>query len=216
MKITQRSFTTRLVVSVTLIFFSLLMLQITLQYIPAGRELAFLRIKQEALLKPFYFESFYTHVYSSMFALLAGFTQFSVQIRRDYKKLHRAMGYIYVLVVLVFSGPTGIYMGVYANGGWSSQLAFVLLAILWWLFTFLAMKSAWQGDFQSHQKWMIRSYALTLSAITLRLWKWGIVAVFEPRPMDVYRWVAWLGWVINLLVAEGFIKRMNSVRSLPL
>lgn len=212
----RRSSTTRLVVSIILIFFSLLMLQITLQYVPAGREIAFLRIKQMALLEPFYFESFYAHVYSSMFALIAGFTQFSGKLRRDHKGLHRAMGYVYILVVLVFSGPTGLYMGVYANGGWTSQLAFVLLAILWWLFTFLALKSAWKRDFQGHEKWMIRSYALTLSAITLRLWKWGIVVVFEPRPMDVYRWVAWLGWVVNLCVAEVIIRRISSLRSLPL
>jgi hypothetical protein len=52
---------------------------------------------------------------------------------------------------------------------------------------------------------MYRSFALTLSAITLRLWKYLLVGVFHPRPMDVYQVVAWLGWTLNLIVAEWII-----------
>jgi hypothetical protein len=52
---------------------------------------------------------------------------------------------------------------------------------------------------------MLRSFALTLSAITLRIWKVVLVALFQPKPMDVYRWVAWLGWVVNLILIEFII-----------
>ena len=74
----------------------------------------------------------------------------------------------------------------------------------------MAVNTIQKGNVIDHRKWMMRSYALTLSAITLRLWKWGIVKVFEPRPMDVYRVVAWLGWVLNALVAEYIIRRKPS------
>ena len=47
--------------------------------------------------------------------------------------------------------------------------------------------------------------ALTLSAISLRLLKWGIVAVWAPPPMDAYRVVAWLGWGLNLLIVEVWL-----------
>ena len=53
---------------------------------------------------------------------------------------------------------------------------------------------------------MIRSYALTLSAITLRVWKLGLALTLEPRPMDLYRVVAWLGFIPNLIVAEIIIR----------
>ena len=53
---------------------------------------------------------------------------------------------------------------------------------------------------------MYRSYALTLSAITLRAWKWLIINVFETAPMDTYKIVAWLGWVLNLLVIELYLR----------
>lgn len=54
---------------------------------------------------------------------------------------------------------------------------------------------------------MMRSYALTLSAITLRAWKYAVVFLFEPRPMDLYRVVAWLGFVPNVLLVEWLIYR---------
>jgi len=55
----------------------------------------------------------------------------------------------------------------------------------------------------------MRSYALTLLAVTLRLWKLGLVLMFHPNPMDVYRVVAGLGFVPNLLLAEWLIRRVS-------
>jgi hypothetical protein len=58
---------------------------------------------------------------------------------------------------------------------------------------------------------MIRSYALTLSAISLRLFKYIIVFIWHPLPMDTYRIVAWLGWVVNLIIAEIIIHKKARV-----
>ena len=101
-------------------------------------------------------------------------------------------------------------MGFYANGGVTSKIAFVLLAILWLFFTYKALLLAKQKKFTAHQKFMIRSFALTLSAITLRAWKFAITNTVTLPPMDVYRIVAWLGWVINLIIAEIYIQKVLS------
>jgi hypothetical protein len=98
-------------------------------------------------------------------------------------------------------------MSVYANGGPTSKIAFGLLAIGWITFTAVALIKAKDGDFVAHRNFMIRSYALTLSALTLRAWKWSITNSVELPPMDVYRMVAWLGWVPNILIAELLIRR---------
>ena len=82
-----------------------------------------------------------------------------------------------------------------------------MLAIGWVYFTAMAVKKARDGDFVGHRNFMMRSYALTLSAVTLRAWKWGINNSFDFPPMDVYRAVAWLGWVPNILFAEFLIWR---------
>jgi hypothetical protein len=55
-------------------YFFLLMLKITLEYIPVKREVSFLKIKQtEVSKRPEYLYFFYAHVYTSIFVLLSGF-----------------------------------------------------------------------------------------------------------------------------------------------
>jgi uncharacterized membrane protein len=190
----------------TLAFFTALMARITLNYIPYNTDVGFLRIKQQYIGIDFWRTAFFIHVYASIWVLLAGFTQFSGTIQRNSPRLHRTMGYIYVFDVLVITGPAGLIMGFYANGGLYSRIAFVLLAALWIFFTVMALIKAKQKDFKAHRRFMIRSYALTLSAITLRAWKYAITNTMEVAPMDVYRIVAWLGWAGNLLVAEWLIR----------
>lgn len=201
-----------------LAFFCWLMASITVNYIPYNIDVGFLRIKQQYIGVDHWRIAFFIHVYASIWVLLAGFTQFSNTIQRTNPRLHRVMGYIYVTDVLVITGPAGLIMGFYANGGDWSQVAFVLLAGLWIFFTAMALVKAKQKDFKAHRNYMIRSYALTLSAISLRAWKYLITNSYHldsslvVRPMDVYRIVAWLGWVGNLFLAELIIRRMKKPR----
>lgn len=174
-------------------------------YIPYNTDVGFLQIKQDYIGIDHWRIAFFIHVYASLWALLAGFTQFSKRIQRNNSRLHRLFGYIYVTNVLLITGPAGLIMGFYANGGFFSRVAFVLLAVLWIFFTAMALVKARQKDFKAHRRYMIRSYALTLSALTLRAWKYAITNTIVLPPMDVYRVVAWVGWVANLLVAEYII-----------
>src|SRR5688500_12672527 len=194
-------------VLLTLGFFTFLMARITVEYIPYDIDVGFLRIKQDYIDIDHWRIAFFVHVYASMWALLAGFTQFSSYIQSFYPRVHRTLGYVYVTNVLLITGPASLLMSFYANGGPTSKIAFGLLAIGWIVFTAIALVKAKNGDFAAHRNWMIRSYALTLSALTLRAWKWSITNTVELPPMDVYRAVAWLGWVPNLLIAELLIRR---------
>jgi uncharacterized membrane protein len=179
-------------------------------YIPYNTDVGFLRIKQDYIDIDHWRIAFFVHVYSSMWVLLAGFTQFSKTIQNSYAKVHRSFGYIYVAEVLLITGPAGLLMGFYANGGLPSKISFVTLAVLWISFTAIALIKVRKGDYRAHRNFMMRSYALTLSAITLRAWKWSITNSFELPPMDVYRAVAWLGWVPNLAIAELLIWRYSN------
>ncbi|ASK31312.1 hypothetical protein CEY12_14905 [Chryseobacterium sp. T16E-39] len=188
-------------------YFFWLMLQITLEYIPLRADVSFLMIKQtEVDHRPEYLPIFYTHIYTSIFVLLFGF--FAI-LRKDFglKNFHRNAGKIYILLLLIFSAPAGIYMGVFANGGFFSKASFVILGCLWWVTTFKAYQYAKQKKFTLHKQWMWRSFALTLSAITLRMWKVIIVYLFHPNPMDVYQIIAWLGWIPNILLIEILITK---------
>lgn len=186
------------------------MVSLSLPYLGLDTDIAFLRIKQWVFsdyppaLSNIWITAFFVHVFTSIFALIAGFTQFFRNLL--WSRMHRIMGLLYIVVILGLSGPSGFIMGLFANGGWISIIAFTLLSVLWWVFTFKALMAIRKKDYETHAKFMMRSYALTLSAITLRLWKFVIVNyIYEIPPMDLYRLVGWLGWVPNLLIAEWLI-----------
>lgn len=193
---------------ISLVIFSIMMLNITAKYISFGDDVAFLQIKQtEVQTISYYLLIFYVHVFSSILCLPAGFTQFNNQFLKKKKYWHRALGYIYVLSVLIFAAPSGFIIGMYANGGLISIIFFCSLALLWFGFTIQALLKAKQKDWKSHQYFMMRSYALALSAITLRLYKVIIVKVWAPPPMDVYILISGLSWIPNLIFTEWLIKR---------
>jgi hypothetical protein len=188
-----------------LAFFSFLMLRIIWAYIPLEPDTGFLQLKQQYLPITEWRIAFYVHVFSSLLVLFAGFSQFSKKLLKKKPKLHRSLGYVYVINILMITGPAGLLMSFYANGGISSRIGFVLLSVLWIGFTAMALYKAIKKDFVAHRIYMIRSFALTLSAITLRIWKVIIAAATDIPPMDRYRIIAWLGWVLNLLIAEWYI-----------
>jgi len=188
------------------------MLNISSKYIGFDHKAAFLATKQWIISNDFWRVSFYIHVFCSPVLLLAGFTQFFSQrlLKRD---IHRFIGKLYVFVLLLLAAPSGLVMAYYANGGLPTQIAFITLGILWIIFTILAYSKARSKQFNEHKKWMYRSFALTLSAITLRSWKYLIYFFLRPNPMDVYVIVSWLGWIPNLLIAEWLIANFKRERS---
>ena len=189
----------------TLAFFSFLMLRIIYAYIPIQTDVAFLQLKQQYLHITEWRIAFFVHVFSSVLVLFAGFTQFSKKLLRQRPKLHRVFGYIYVTDILLVTGPSSLLMSFYANGGISSRIGFVILSVLWIVFTAFALFKAITKKFATHRAFMIRSFALTLSAISLRIWKVILAAFTTIPPMDRYRIIAWLGWTLNLLIAEWII-----------
>ncbi|HMD00740.1 MAG TPA: DUF2306 domain-containing protein, partial [Ferruginibacter sp.] len=168
-------------------------------------DVGFLQLKQSYLHITEWRVAFFTHVFSSLFALLAGFTQFSTRFLKRNPRLHRIFGYTYVINVLMVTGPAGLLMSFYANGGISSRIAFVMLSVLWISFTAIALYKAVKKDFIGHRNFMIRSFALTLSAVTLRIWKYLLANYTDIHQMDRYRMIAWLGWTLNLIAAEFLI-----------
>ena len=190
----------------TFSFFFVLMVSITFQYIPFNNNIAFLQIKQtEVQGIPFYLSFFYIHVYSAIFVLLGGFTQFSNFILKKYPFIHRNIGKLYVIIILFLSAPSGLFIGLFANGGLFSKASFVSLSVLWFYCTLKGFLHIKNKNIFLHKAFMLRSFALTFSAITLRFWKVILVYLFQPSPMDVYQIIAWLGWIPNLLIVEYYL-----------
>ena len=186
-------------------FFSFLMASIVLPYLSWEWDVDFLQTKQRIIHLFHYRTAFYCHIFSSCFVLFVGAFLFSKTIIRKYTKLHRWSGKIYVLLVLFISAPTGMVMAFYANGGWPAKISFFILCPLWWHCTYLGYCKIRQKKVKEHELWMIRSYALTLSAVSLRFYQM-VLGNSSMDPAVQYVFVSWVSWVGNLFLAEVLIK----------
>ena len=207
-----------LVIYLALCIATFLMLRMALDYAAFRDDVDFLKFKQAYVGYWWWKTAFYVHVFSAIAALLAGFTQFSDHILRHHRYWHRLFGRIYAYDILLINFPTGMALAVCANGLLPGRIAFVLLDCLWFNFTLIAVLAVRNGEIARHRKFMIRSYALTWSAITLRTWKLILSHSFQMDPIHLYMIEAWIGFVPNLLVAEWWIwnttRRQQSVPSL--
>src|SRR6266849_5606781 len=116
-----------------------LMLRLIVGYASFRDDIAFLAVKQDYIHIPLWRTAFYVHVFSSIFTLAAGFTQFSDHILKKHRKIHRLIGRIYAWDVMLVNFPAGMIMAVYANGHLPSKIAFVILDSLWLIFTWKAV-----------------------------------------------------------------------------
>jgi uncharacterized membrane protein len=193
-----------------------LMLQMAIDYSSFKTDIHFLQFKQDYIGIPLWRAAFYTHVFSSVLALAAGLTQFSGHVLKNHRRLHRIVGWIYVVDILIINFPAAMIMAYYANGLLPSKIAFIILDCLWFWFTFKAVIAASNRKIDEHKRFMIRSYALTFSAITLRSWKLILASTLHPDPLTLYMIDAWMGFVPNLLLAEWliYIRKKNNYRSI--
>src|SRR5690606_24328344 len=99
----------------------------------------------------------------------------------------------------------------FLHGGAGAGWGFFLLAILWLFTTVMAWKSAMRRDFVVHERWMIRSFALTFAAVTLRLYL-PVVSILGLEFLPAYRIIAWAAWVPNLIGAEIWIAMRRKPR----
>jgi uncharacterized membrane protein len=154
-----------------------------------------------------YMATFYAHIYGGGLALLVGWPQFKRSWRQKYVSTHRLLGKIYLLAILVFGAPAGLIIAFFATGSIPSQFGFSILAVLWWYSSWKAWKQVRIGNFEGHREWMIRSYALSFAAVTLRIYLPVFTGVlgweFEPS----YQAISWLCWVPNIIFAEWLINK---------
>lgn len=145
------------------------------------------------------------HVFFGAVALLVGPWQFIPSVRRRVR-LHRALGYVYFGSVGV-SGVAGLATAMIAYGGLVSQVGFGALAVGWLVASAAALRAVARRDFAAHEAWAIRSYALTFSAVTLRIYL-GLFFAAGVAFETFYPLLAWLCWVPNVLVVEwGMLRR---------
>lgn len=148
----------------------------------------------------------YAHVFGSVFALALGPWQFVVRWRAARPALHRWLGRLYLGAGVAIGGLAGLYLAFHAFGGPVARLGFAGLALAWLYSGWRAYRAVRARDFAAHRRWMLRNFALSFAAVTLRLWLPAAVAGGVPFE-QAYPAVAWLCWVPNLLAAQWLLAR---------
>ncbi|WP_155591048.1 DUF2306 domain-containing protein [Lysinibacillus cavernae] len=165
-----------------------------------------LKLMLSATLNSFWYIMLYIHILFGVLALVIGPFTLSSKLREQNVKRHRRLGKVYIVSIL-FGGAAGLYLAFNATGGWVSQLGFALLSIFWIITMFQALAKIKQRNIQGHQKWMLRNYALTFAAVTLRMWLPLFTVLFGFENFQYsYAIIAWLCWVPNLIVIEWYIQ----------
>lgn len=160
----------------------------------------------------------YVHAFGGGIALIIGPFQFLSKLRNRRPTLHRWMGRIYLVSVLL-SALAAFLIAPGMISGLVGEIGLLLLATLWLWTGWNAYRNIRAGKKEIHREWMIRNYALTFSAVTLRLWLGILIGTqipfletkyandFDALFVEVYRVVMWLAWVPNLIVAEMIVQR---------
>ncbi|WP_395809691.1 DUF2306 domain-containing protein [Archangium minus] len=171
-----------------------------------------------------YYPLLVAHVVFGSVALLTTSPQVWPWFRQRYPVAHRLIGRVYVLGGVLPAGITGLIIGAVSPYGPLARVSSVLMASLWLLFTVTGYRMGRQRQYVEHRRWMIRSFALTASIITNRLW--GVIAFLVLSPQldttfegseKMLTWTiagltTWLGWVVPLLIAEWWLDRGESAR----
>lgn len=146
------------------------------------------------------------HIAGGMGALLAGPWQFSKKLRARALNLHRWLGRFY-LVEVALGSLAGFFMATVSEEGLPTHLGFEALAVLWFFTGLQAYRKVRTGDIPAHREWMIRNFALSLAAVTLRNYMPLMLFALHWSFRQTYITVSWLCWIPNLLVAEWLVRR---------
>jgi uncharacterized membrane protein len=141
-------------------------------------------------------------------ALLAGPWQFSPKLRGRARHFHRWLGRFYLLEVALGS-IAGFAMALVSEQGLPTHFGFGILAVLWFFTGLEAYRPVRRGHIEAHRQWMIRNYALTLAAVTLRQYLPSMLFVLHWPFPRAHIAASWLRWVPNLLIAEWMVRRQQ-------
>ena len=167
----------------------------------------------------------FVHAFAGGIALIIGPFQFLDGFRKRRPVVHRWIGRLY-LVSILLGGLSAFIIAPGMISGLVGEVGLMSLAVLWLWTGWNAYSSIRKGDVKSHREWMTRSFALTFAAVTLRLWLGTLIATqlpflqtryagdFDALFVEVYRVVMWLCWVPNLIIAEMIIQHRRSPQSI--
>lgn len=177
----------------------------------------FLALTPEALGKYYDFKWFLiAHITCGGGAILLGLMQFWQKLRAYSWKLHRFIGVLYLLSILV-SSFSAVILALTTAYEISFAYAFSLQVwvAVWMSSTAIAYYAAIRKNFALHETWMMRSYIVTIAFVISGL----IYKIPYVQNLGSFDEVApslfWMGWSVPLYTYE-LIRSRNKFRERPI
>ncbi|MBC7948573.1 MAG: DUF2306 domain-containing protein [Chitinophagaceae bacterium] len=189
-------------------FFSLLLIYNTLPYFSFSGEFDFIRERSFLFESRFYKTCFYVHILAGAICIGAALIQFSKYVLKKSTMIHRISGRVYVFVVLCLGAPTGVYMSFFAKGSFWERSLFLFMALSWFITTWYGLAAILKRNILAHKIWMIRSYAMAMTAVTFRIYH-IVFYLLDWDHLENYELSLWISVVGNMLVAEYIIYRKS-------
>ena len=151
------------------------------------------------------------HIIGVSIALIIGVFQFIPSLRIKAIFTHKFFGFVYLFSTLI-----GLFLGVFISfdlpmvGGKSSIIMNIIGGTLGIIFVLMATIRLWQKKYLDHGKWMLRSYAVLLTIVTLYLLI-GFFAICR-LPIELGYELAHLFCLpINLIIVEIIIRKKINI-----
>jgi hypothetical protein len=136
-------------------------------------------------------------------ALFLAPLQFSDRLRRSHLNVHKTIGFIYVISALIFA-PIGTYIQ-YLDEAQGAARTFTIetfvQAGLMMITTVIGMACALKGLITQHRQWMIRSYAVALTFLEIRVIL-GITGWDNPMEWGRLETVVWVCVALSIFVGD--------------
>lgn len=152
--------------------------------------------------------AFVLHISLAPIALILAVVQFVPKIRIEKtSRYHRWVGRTYGVCVLL-AGLAGLWVALDVEGGPIASVGFAMLSCVWVYVTAKGVYYARAKQFSEHRRWMLRSFALTLAGVTLRLQLLGFALAGVEYPLASV-FLAWTCWVPNLIVVNWWLRQQE-------
>ena len=144
------------------------------------------------------------HVAGGLVCLVSSLSQYSGFFLKRATWLHRNLGRIYALSIIIVVFPTGVALAFVAKGGLSGTIGFLALSFGTLFSLLLGMVAIYRKNLRSHQVWISRSFALVTSAITFRSLQL-ILLETSLEYQNIYQISLWASIGINLVLCEYYL-----------
>lgn len=159
-----------------------------------------------------YYPLLIAHMSFATVAMLTCLLQVWPWLRQQQPRIHRMVGRVYVFGGVIPAALAALVITCYLPFGLPAGVSNIMLSVLWIGFTLTGYRMARKKNYAAHQRWMIRSFALTMSIILNRLFIPLTIILAEAihtpdvlMPFTIAGVVTWLSWTTALLGVEWWL-----------